>query len=469
MAKSTRVQPQGVWRIFQQDLTTLSRFLQTRLNDLFDWLFAFNPGGARRRLSLFIAVSFVLWIVLALLAHPIRAGHEPILIQLLFALFSVDVWRHLIVLTLGLWAGMRMASIYLDDIFELNNVWTAEHFIREAVFPGQYHQITIRDGDVSLDDQDSPVIKIGGPGLVNVHLENVALFEKVDGTPHIIEPSRAQIEYLDGFERLRAVIDLRDQVLELPVVEGRTQDGIPVQAKDVRLVFSVYRGDRPTWDGDAFEQPYPFDKKAIKSLVYFQGDGEWYNAMRGLIISELRDFISRHTLSEFLTNAHSLPEVDDFVSRDQITNLFYDFTHGFSGRAAERGVQLSWIGVGTWVTPSEIIPTQHLEAWKLSCENRVQKSAPAMEAIREDARTEELLHLIDEIISLFGRWRKGEEKLTEKMMVRKLLVIYRDRLRHAQELYITGDRPPQPDVDDALRHISRVIGIRPGKRPGDAE
>jgi hypothetical protein len=467
MAKTTGVSSPGLWSIFQQDLAGLSRTAQSGLAALGDWLFAFNQEGARRRMTLFLTASVIIWFGFALLVHPIRVGREPVVLQLLHGLFSVDVWRHLIVLALGLWVGLRMASIYLDDIFELNNVYTAEHFLREAVFPGPYHMITIKDGDVAPHDQDSPVYKIGGPGVVDVHMENVALFEKVDGRPHVIEPSRSRMEVLEGFERLRAVIDLRDQVLELPVVEGRTQDGIPVQAQDVRLVFSVYRGEQQPGEGKTYTDPMPFDKQAVEALVYKQGTGSWYNAMRGLIISELRDFISRHTLSEFLSNADPKKPGSEFVPRDQLTQLFYDFTHGFSRRAAERGVQLSWIGVGTWVTPSEIIPSRHLDAWKLSSENRARRNPGILEGIRKEARTAELLHLVDDLLANFHRWSAGEEKLPEKMMIRKLLLLYRERLRHAQELYAAADGPDQPDVDEVLRYLSFVTGIRPNKKPGD--
>jgi hypothetical protein len=456
MAKSTRVQPKGVWRMFHQDLSTFSRWFQDGLTGLASWVFAFNQAGAQRRMNLFIVATLLLWFILALMAHPIRVGREPVLLQLLNALFSPGVFRHFVVLLLALWVGFRVASIYLSDIFELKDVKTAENFIRGAVFPGQHSVISIREGKVALESQDSSLFKIGGPGYANVHLENVALFERVDGTPHVIEPSRTRMELLEGFERYRDAIDLRDQVLELDMVEGRTLDGILVQAKDVRMVFSIYRGDRPVVEGDSFEQPYPFDKNAVEALIYKQGTGGWYNAMRYLIIGDLREFIASHTLSEFLANAPTQGGEDDFVTRDRLTSLFYDFTSSFTNRAADRGVQLDWIGVGTWVTPSEIIPDRHLEAWKLSCENRGLRSSLSLRKEQNDARLGELLHLIDEVLAHFYLLRESQPELNPREIRRSLALLYREKLRHAQELYTNAELPPNPEVDEAIRHITYV-------------
>lgn len=468
MAKTTGVQPKGIWGIFQQDLETLSRRLQGGLTALLNWLFAFNRQGSQRRLNLFIVFTILLWVGLALLAHPLRAGRDPVLLQFISALTSADVLRHFVVLALAMWVGLRMSAIYLDDIFELKNVKIAENFITKAVFPGHYSIITIREGKVALEDQESSLYKIGGPGFVNVHLENVALFEKIDGTPHVLEPSRNVIEPLDGFERCRDVIDLRDQVIELDVVEGRTQDGIIVQAKDVRMVFSIYRGEITHVEGDTFEQPYPFERDAVEALIYKQGPGNWYNAMRYLIIGELRDFIASHTLSEFLANAHLGSSEDDFFPRDKLTNLFYDFTYGFSKRAAERGVQLDWIGVGTWVTPSEIIPARHLEAWKLSCETRALNSPQSFKKIRSEARVAEVKNQVDEIIANFYQMQRAGDELSEKEKMRNLALLYRARLRNVQELYAQEDQPLQPDVEEAIRHITYVTAVRPERKPGDS-
>jgi hypothetical protein len=461
MARTSRAHRNSSWGIFQKDLSALSRWFQNLLSAWANWLFAFNQRGAQRRVFLFVSVSLLLWFGLALLAHPIGRGRDPVVLQLFNALIAPDVLRHFVVLTLALWMGLRLAAIYLNDIFELNDIPVAERFIRQAIFPSQYNRISIREGKVPAEQRNSPIVRIGGPGLVNVHLENVALFEKVDGTPHILEPGRRRIEALEGFERLRSIIDLRDQVVEIDVVEGRTQDGILVQAKDVRMVYSILRDETDRRSAGAFEQPYPFSPDAVQSLVYQHSELDWVRAMPNMIRNELRDFISKRTLSEFLANADLHVEGVEFVPRDQMTSLFYDFASGFSKRAAARGIQLAWIGVGTWVTPSEIIPAQHLEAWKVSCETRVLSSASRLGNIRRESRAAELLQLIDSILLTF--YSEIQDEKPDNQVLRSLALLYREKMRSARDLYKSQNQPIPPELDEAIRYLSLTSMYRLGE------
>ena len=133
--------------------------------------------------------------------------------------------------------------------------------------------------------------------------------------------------------------------------------------------------------------------------------------MISLIRSELGGFMSQHNLTEYLASI-GMPEFErakaqeaviaeearqlnvpkeeapkaqevrpapDFTPRREITNLFGQFAQKFSDMARERGVELHWIGVGTWRTPVEIVPEKHLEAWKLSQENLYREKSRSTE------------------------------------------------------------------------------------------
>ncbi|HJW90584.1 MAG TPA: hypothetical protein VJ436_08075, partial [Anaerolineales bacterium] len=149
-------------------------------------------SGARLRTVLMIGVGALAWVLLAWWLHPYQPGMDRFrsLVEYPFqALFAADVFRHLLVGGLVFWAAHRYASIYLDDIFELKNVGIAERFVRQAVFASRYNRIEIRDGEVGERYRESPVVRIGGPGNVRVYLENVALFEKISGEPHVVAPT----------------------------------------------------------------------------------------------------------------------------------------------------------------------------------------------------------------------------------------------------------------------------------------
>jgi hypothetical protein len=482
--------PPGTLQVLQQDMQRAIGWLQDMLEALTDWTFDITQQGAYRRRTFLIALIIVIWTGWSLLSYPVRWGvwrTEPLslLIDLGAAFFGAASLRKVIVFFLGYWLAFRVAALYLDDVFELKDLSVAEGYIRQGAFASGYDLISIKEGAISPESRNSPIYRIGGPGSVQVHLENVALFEKIGGQPHIIG-SAAGIATLDSFERLRQVIDLRDQVLDMTVT-GRTRDGIRVTAKDVRLIFSVDRGFQQSDGRSPLAQPYAFTEDAIKNLVYNHNSGPWTLAMRSLIRGNLLRFIAQHTLSEFLAsvnpreaidllNAPSGPldlrraaaprgltaapaagggPEDDFIPRDQITNLFYNFTNGFHQDANDLGVALQWIGLGTWVTPSEIIPDQHLEAWQISLHNQIIGNEMALQDVQREGRTKELLRLIREIPETAYVLQEAKTVAGEQIN-RELILTYRERLRNAWEIYQNSTRPPQPELEAALKHLSRL-------------
>jgi hypothetical protein len=456
------LRPPTMWEVFTHDMHAVSRLLFDWFDPFLNWLLAYTRSGALRRLAIFITTSVILWLFLALVSHPIGRGVDSLAYQLLQSLFSADVLRHILVLWLALFLGTELAATYLDDIFELGNLRAALRYIWAAAFLGGYPKLTIRDGDVASEDKESPVNRIGGPGWVDVHLENVAVFERIDGTPHIVSPEHQSRLLLSGFERLRSVIDLRDQVIELTVT-GRTQDGIPVTARDVRLVYSVDRGfnsrqEEEAFDMDATHRTYPFSELAVMNLVYHHGRDPLYEAMRSLIRSELTQFISRHTLSEFLTNAQAGDDKPDvFISRDEITDLFYDYAEEFSRHAEEHGVRLQWIGVGTWVIPAQIIKDRHMDAWKLSNEARLHRSEGALNVTFKDAWIMELLRLIDEVPAAF--YTMTAQSLSSDQILRRLALTYREKMRNARDLYLNQEQPVPPELRRVIAHLSVLAAI----------
>ncbi len=497
-----------------------SRYLA---NSLWDRMISFwverafvtvRTGALIRKWGLIILGGLV-WIAIAWFAHPPVLGAEPIRNAIYYpfrALFAADVFKHMLVAVLAFWVAYRIAAIYLDDIFELKNVPLAARFIRQTAFASEYDLIEIKDGKVAIEHQESPIVLIGGPGKVRVFLENAALFEKIDGTPRVVPPTvkveghesrpmsarrgllsklglrfgkrmvsrqagnnrlaADSVEVLEGFERLRSVIDLRDQVVSLNV-SGRTRDGIRVEAENVRLVFSVHRGKQEP----SLEKPYPFEKDAIETLVYDNPPQNWTKTMEGLIRSELGKFISEHTLSEFLaainapeiedqikehealqqeadqfagvksTQSFEKPDAPDFVPRTRMTDLFYDFTSSFSQLARMRGVELRWIGVGTWVTPDEIIPARHQNAWRISSENIIRENEEALKRLQDESRLTELLSLIKEVP--LKTFRELEAKdANPKSIMRGLANAYRGKLRTTLDLY---ERDGEEDSIEAYR------------------
>ncbi len=344
--------------------------------------------------------------------------------------------------------ALHSAAIYLADIFELEDVRVARKFIVSVALGGSDLVIRIKEGEVEEESRSSPAFQIGGPAKVVVALDSVALFERADGTPHVIGPTGNEpggMASLDGFERFRQAFDLRDHFIELrgqddssKPVESRSLDGIPVKAADVRFMFSVFRGGSPQRTD---EIPYPFVEDAVKNLVYKATsrvaperesssvfDHLWRVTMTTLIRKRLGDFMSLHKLTEYLASIGA-PEVEKarqreetifreiqeltragdelepkeikppppFYPRHQIKDLFERFAEDFTAQANESGVELHWIGVGTWEVPAETVPQKHLEAWVLTQENIKKGSDDAMKKADKDATIKKMKEIIAKV------------------------------------------------------------------------
>jgi hypothetical protein len=172
-----------------------------------------------------------------------------------------------------------------------------------------------------------------------------------------------------------------------------------------------------------------------------------------------------------------IPEEDDsdahpFIHRPHLTGLFYDeippenvrsllsdFAFDFRKRAAERGVELDWIDVGTWKTPDEIIPERHKEAWRLTRENYLRGNDGALNGFFKGRKVGELLGLIQEVpLRVFQSL--GDRDDNPKRAMRDLASAYHDQIRSAMELYErkeNTDRPEYERLKIVAEHLARVI------------
>jgi hypothetical protein len=278
---------------------------------------------------------------------------EPLFFELpLRLLFSAEYFRHVLMACLGIWLGFKAAAHYTTRLNNLQDDRLGEHFLLQTAGANPLNTIDIKDAQVPIAQQRLPVFRIGGPGMVRVHLENVAVFEHIDGSMRILEPTvtrepdwfrmyltsgvkfilaltaavvtgyspliilalayggylglrftvmRDFIRASGGavrlyrYDRLRKIIDLRDQQEKFDV-HGRSRDGIHLEARDVQVVYRVNRnGQQPS-----LKVPYPFSNQAIRQLVYNQGKDPWQTAMAVGIQAEFRDFLGSHRLDQFL-------------------------------------------------------------------------------------------------------------------------------------------------------------------------
>lgn len=500
----------------------LFRELFERLRDaILNRMFDLRPQSAARRMRYLVLLFFVTAFFISLLYYPLRGVNgwieriqavfsyllnpdfeytgNPVMNLLAYAAqVFVDprIVQYIPIFLASFFIALQCAAFYLADVFELEDISVARRFIWAVALSGSEEGFRVTQGEVAEEYRSSPAYLIGGPGKVTIDLDSAALFEKPDGTPHVIGPTPSGRATLEGFERFRQAIDLRDQHGDLQV-KSRSLDGIEMTATDVKLMFSIYRGGvKPSVD-----EPYPFSKEAVEKVIYNANSQvtpgaanpstykfSWINKMIGLIRGELGTFMGRHKVSAYLASI-GMPELQkwkkreeviteqaeklkseqgflgvseqkslpEFQPRHKITNLFTQFADEFTKKAHSSGVELHWIGVGTWKTPTGIIPEKHLEAWKLSSENLYRESPDALRTLEQEAIVQKMVSLIQDVpISIY--LNLSEEEKENQKAIRSLLVAYHQQLLEAIEFMRAKGESVPPGIEEAVAHINNMFG-----------
>lgn len=418
-------------------------------SEIVSLLFGLTESNAKFRNQWRVILALILWITLSL-ATMFFTGKDTLMPFQQIAIIGMSFLKYIPLLYVIYITSRAKAAKYLDDIFELQNQTLATNFVENVAFGGSKEKITINEGKISEKDEHSPIILIGGPGKIKVNLGSAALLEKVDGDPEVIYP-RNEAWKLERFERIReigeddrvgkreyAVINLRDQFVGGLSVRSRTKDGIPIEAQEIKVIFSVLRKPLSASDDlSAEEDPYSFDERALHSLVYKQTlitptpptpsgiSFPWDTTVIPLITHELEKIISTSTLSQILSSI-SQKELDlineneaantqirveitgemtrshqtdsmrlkPFESRSKITDLF--FNKKFKDKAAELGVSIHWIDIGTWQLPQGIIGENLKLAWEQTRNNA--KRRKEIEHSRKRLQLEKLLEIINAVL-----------------------------------------------------------------------
>ncbi len=514
---------------------------------LVDGLFALTTERAGFRWFVVVLSALGIYAASVLLVTPpaeirdgfnlFMSGQTPPRDFLLFFVsifINADLLRIAVVVILPFWVARRIAGIYLADIFE-QEMKVGRDFIWRAAFATQLHTIHVRNGQIAEEDQDSPVVRIGGPGMVQVELDSAILTEKADGSYRIIGPTHypaqasfierlrasfrkiapaekygATYEVLEDFERIRQCIDLRDQPQRADgkglEFTARTRDGLLVTAKDVKFVFSIRRKLNLKDPDDVNvtippDLPYHYAPSAIRKQVYDQTrtvfkdkepdrTPDWKKKplpapINGMVGTRMGGLIGERGLGEFLAfigdpeldrlrtrweevnNASqavagirqdpngNIPSPPQYIPRDRFTRLF-DEQAEFSSAAEARGIELRWIGVGTWDTPQPSISEKHREAWQISRENVRLSSPDYLNERYNQARQTELLRLINEMpLEAFYDF-PDKERLMGRL-VTKLLQDYLIRLQQGRQECLRTGRAVPPTLQNAIDIVDLVI------------
>lgn len=517
--------------ILEKDFGRSSNFFFNYLDSVINSIFSTSSKAGNFR-YLFLQILLILtWIICAFSFHQPGEIDYPWLDFLLLIPYPImgtvvniielflawDVILVMFSIIMGYHVAVNVASIYLADIFDLKDITISEKYIKQSAFSFPvYYQIHIENAQVRLEDQSSPIFRIGGPGKVLINLENAVVFEKINGSPKIAGPTTEKPIELESFERIHKIIDLRDQTAMLDI-SARTLDGIPIEIKDIRLVFSVYRKSNQV----SITTPYPFNEDSIYWLVYQQGSGPWTTSLIDLVRKELTDHINHHLLSELLSSIGT-PEINlqlqnqnkiakkirknwahtrrykinrrfigkikidapnnnplyykkthakkkrfsqlfinkggsfpEFIPRTALSNLFYEnLTNSFQSKAQRHGMRLEWINVGTWHSASSIVPDQYIKAWKIASENALKLNPKVLSGIFNQSRKQHLAKNI-QLTPIISFIQKSENGKSNDVIINELINEYGSKIWGARDLYIRKKGRVPLQIERALTHIRK--------------
>ena len=513
--------PSGFRVEIQRSKYLLDRWISHELNQYFD----LSVHGAKyrgiRTLVLLLGVCVLAFLAhILLLANPLAAPAPPE--QQLPELIGAGLMSALrigAILGIAILFGVGVATDYVADIFEIKDLRVAREFIGRLIHGSGAEVLHLQDGKIADKDAKSPIVLIGGPGYVVTENDTAALFERPDGVPDVVGPTLGSRVHsatiLGGFERLREpIVNLRDQYIgslggEPMTVVSRSLDGMPISAVDVRGVYSIRRkpdGEAPAAETDT---PYPFDPEAIKDLIYGQAvpvltegpfpSGQpagWNSTMPILIRESLADFMSHNKLGEYVAgvgekeleisefredtilsqtlrlsadlttaNPTSEPSRPKFHPRTELTARFLGHSEGFSRRAREHGLELHWIGVGTWRMPddssSQVVKEKHLEAWRVHRDATSRADPEPLEAAAETAFVDETIRLIREVP--IASHQKNQSRYADKdVLAECLLQDYWGQMGDALNVCYDRGRlsSEQMHLEQAVGEIEELLKIR---------
>lgn len=498
------------------------RKIKNAIDQFINFLFNTTEQGGETRRWLFIIVSAGLWSFFAYINHPPHFGEDRFADFISYpfeTLFHPEVFRHVLISGLTFWLAIQLAASYLDDVFELNDPNIAESYILKASLANRYQSIEVKEGKINRK-KDSTIVRIGGPGLVRVHFDSAALFEKLDGEPTVITAEDGLIA-LDRFERLRRTFLLRDHIDETSI-QAHTRDGIAVGADGVRIKFHIHREemvDEKATKNQSPEKkkekriiPYPVVRSAVKTLVYDEKITKWINPISlryeegnaspeiphpetleitSLPIQEkIKEFISGKTLGEFLasisevelqkrkeetieletqalhlTGEFSVEEnKDEKKDQDIAEGKFYtrdeitDLIYAGNDQQdkLKTGLELDWIDIGTWVLPEN---AKHIiEQHQEAWELSLENLTNRNPKNESKIKSaNKVKYLRDFLQGLILEFETNRYSSENSETIRKLLFLYSQMLLQAQEIFRKSADPKEAKAPIPLSKVNHYL------------
>jgi regulator of protease activity HflC (stomatin/prohibitin superfamily) len=343
---------------------------------------------------------------------------------------------------LAVGAAYFIASHFVAGMYGLKSWREGADHLSRCVFgqPTKKPTLVVTEGKIKQDEEDV-LVRIGGPARIQVHKDSAAVLECGGRLTRVLGPGTT--DYLEPFEKVRDVIDVRPMRWGDYEVKALSKEGIPVFVT-IDVSFQISTGGRtPKADKPYPVQPEAVFKAAVSTWVrdpMGSEDDQYYDWARRVVISEaegiLRGILARYPLDSLIGLESSLvpgaPHPRKAI-RDELEEEL-------SKAAVNLGAQINEVRIGK-ISVADQVTQQWIEAWEEEWQNRAMLEKEEGEAhrdrLREAAKTQAQVEMIKELADALERSAAQDTRIPSRLLVMRLIEVF-DRHSIGPYTYLPG-------------------------------
>lgn len=381
-------------------------------------------------------------------------------LSLVLSFFHWRVLRHIITVIVGWYFAYDAAVVLVKLLYDLPDRDDAKKFLSRllglAVAPRIVPALT--PAVLAADRESSVLLRVGGPGKVNIPAGHVMVTELNGRFQRILS---AGIHTLGRYEYVHALLNLQPQARSVDQFTAYSRDGIELCA-GLSLNYRLKMGSQAV----TRENPYPFDETAVRTAAYAQtvldDKGKvatWEDAPLNVAKGTLIAILASFRLDEIIA-----PERP---SEEPFRTLNKDLERKLRLRLSDMGIDLLEVAIHRLDLPPGV-NEQYIDYWKAHWQSQMlvnlfDGKATAEEEIKI-ARAEAEMTMIQAILEGVQRARRegATAHMDEVIALRLVDALEMMAQQSQQQLPLPNTLLPQ--LDNLRKQLT--VGQLPTNLPG---
>ena len=360
--------------------------------------------------------------------YPLFDPMLPI-IDFVVEMFSLSVLIHLVVVGFGYYLARRLILEVVQQLYDLPNEEQTQrllHRLQVTPSPLLTRPLALDRRRFLEQRRAEPILSIGGPGFVNISESDVVVTEINGRFERVLGFGR---QTLRRFERVVAILDLRDQEMTRKDVDLMTKEGLPLDT-DIHIQFRIKRRNTQR-EG---QLGYTFDEESVRKAAYNQtvtefGINRWTSQPINIAVGQLAAIVAQKRLDELIdpNKIYDLapqPEIQQMLTvrmRQILSGLgleLIDVRYTTLRLSAEmQTVMLDyWKSFGKKVSSPQDEEAKKAQATRRAREAMIQSLASGIATVRERKLAE------------VSRPQSGEQTLTQMLQLMQGVMIQQNQL-----------------------------------------